>query len=144
MTTHTAKSTFNVASWTETLISDIDGTGTTAGDAYYPSRGITRVDATYAFAGDLEGTATIASLITYKEGPAPVLGFTRFEGSIGGHEGTLVFCEIGTQDAGSVSTELKIVAGMGTGGLENMTGTATIDLSGHSEDGYDFVLEYEL
>lgn len=39
---------------------------------------------------------------------------------------------------------MEIVPGLGTGGLENMTGTAHIDLAGHSDDGYDFTLEYEL
>ncbi|MDQ3156604.1 MAG: DUF3224 domain-containing protein [Actinomycetota bacterium] len=144
MTTQKAEATFTVANWTESLITDIDGTGITAGDAYYPHRGVTQVLATYAYTGDIDGTGTVASLITYMEGPAPVLGFERFEGSIGGHEGSCVFRQIGDQDAGSVTVRIEIIPGLGTGALENMTGTADLAIAGESEDGYGVTLEYEL
>ena len=41
--TYTNKTTgrFNIASWKEAAYVDIDGKGTTMGDAYYPERGLT-------------------------------------------------------------------------------------------------------
>jgi hypothetical protein len=33
---------------------------------------------------------------------------------------------------------------MGTGGLETLAGEAELAIAGHSEDGYDLVLSYEI
>jgi hypothetical protein len=33
---------------------------------------------------------------------------------------------------------------MGTGGLETLAGEAELAIAGHSEDGYDLVLNYEI
>ena len=51
---------------------------------------------------------------------------------------------IGTQDAGSVSARLEVVPGMGTGGLEGLRGEAELTIAGHSDDGYEIVLRYDL
>jgi len=141
---HKAACRFDVASWSESLVSDIDGEGTTAGDAYYPSRGLTRAQVSYTYRGDIEGTGRLVYLIAYKADAAPVLGLERFEGSIGGHEGTCVFRHVGSQDQGSVAGHLEVVPGMGTGGLENLRGEADLSISGPSQDGYDLVLAYDL
>jgi hypothetical protein len=141
---HKATCTFDVASWSESLVSDIDGEGITAGDAYYPSRGLTRAEVAYTYRGDIEGTGTLVYLIAYKADAAPVLGLERFEGSIGGHEGTCVFRHVGSQDQGSVSGHVEVVPGMGTGGLEHLRGEADLAISGPSEDGYGLVLAYDI
>lgn len=142
---HTATATFNVASWSESLVADIDGEGlTTDAGAYYPNRGVNRAEVAYTYTGDIEGTGTLAYLIAYKDGAAPVLGLERFEGSIAGHEGTCVFQHIGTQDKGSVSVRLEVVPGMGTGGLETLRGEAELSIAGHSDDGYPLVLDFDI
>jgi hypothetical protein len=144
--TYSKKATcrFDVASWTETLVCDIDGTGTTAGEAYYPDRGFTRTETVYTYRGDVEGTGTAAGLIAYHAGAAPILALERFEGSIDGHEGSCVFRHVGVQDKGSVTDHLDVVAGMGTGGLETLRGEAELSIGGHSDDGYELVLAYDL
>jgi Protein of unknown function (DUF3224) len=144
--THTHKATgrFTVASWSETLVTDIDGEGTTAGDLYYPNRGVNRAEVGYTYTGDIEGTSTMVYLIAYKADAAPVLGLERFEGSIGGHEGTCVFRHVGTQDSGSVSARVEVVPGMGTGGLETLRGEADLALAGHSDDGYELALSFTI
>ena len=142
--THQAKATFEVASWSEELVTDIDGEGITSGDAYYPNRGVTRASVGYAYTGDIDGTSALTYLIAYKADAAPVLGLERFEGSIGGHEGSCVFRHIGEQDKGSVTARIEVVAGMGTGGLENLRGEAELSIAGHSDDGYRLVLSYDL
>jgi hypothetical protein len=142
--THKASGKFNVASWEETLVSDIDGEGTTVGDAYYPSRGLTRTQVRYTYAGDIEGSSEVVYLIAYKSDAAPVLGMERFQGSVGGHEGTCVFRHVGSQDRGSVSGHLEVVPGMGTGGLESLRGEADLAIAGHSDDGYDLTLSYDI
>jgi hypothetical protein len=141
---HKASGSFDVASWSEDVVVDIDGEGITAGDNYYPRRGITKAEVSYAYTGDVEGTSTLVYLIAYKTDAAPVLGLEAFEGSIGGHEGTCVFRHLGSQDAGSVSARIEVVPGMGTGGLETLRGEADLAIAGHSDDGYPFVLSYDI
>lgn len=141
---HEATCRFNVASWSESLVTDIDGEGTTAGDAYYPNRGVTRTEVGYTYTGEMEGSSKLVYLIAYKADAAPVLGLERFEGSIGGHEGTCVFLHIGNQDQGSVSARIEVVPGMGTGGLENLRGEADLSIGGHSDAGYELVLAYDI
>lgn len=141
---HKANGRFEVASWSETLVTDIDGTGTTVGETYYPGRGLTRAEVCYAYTGDIEGTGEVVYLIAYHAEAAPVLGFERFTGSIAGHEGTCVFRHAGSQDKGSVSGHIEVVPGMGTGGLETLRGTADLNITGHSETGYDLTLTFDV
>ena len=75
--TYTKKATcrFDVKSWTEQAYVDIDeGEGTTAGETYYPRRGLTDAEVGYTYTGDVEGTSTLHYLIAYKADAAPVLG----------------------------------------------------------------------
>jgi hypothetical protein len=111
---------------------------------YYPKRGLTHAQVGYTYTGDVEGGSTLAYLIAYKPDGAPVLGMERFTGSIDGHEGSCVFLHTGGQDAGSVTAHLEVVPGMGTGGLEGLRGEAELRIAGHSEDGYELVLSYDL
>lgn len=141
---HKANCRFHVASWSESLVTDIDGEGVTAGDAYYPNRGVTQTAVSYSYTGDIEGTSTLVYLIAYKPDAAPVLGLERFQGSIGGHEGSCVFQHIGSQDQGSVSARIEVVPGMGTGRLATLRGEADLSITGHSDAGYELVLSYEL
>ncbi|AII10261.1 uncharacterized protein DUF3224 [Rhodococcus wratislaviensis] len=141
---HIARGKFSIASWSESVIVDIDGEGTTAGDAYYPTRGANRATVAYSYSGDIEGTSTVVYLIAYKADAAPVLGFERFEGSIGGHDGTCVFQHIGSQDQGSVSARIEVVPGMGTGGLIDLRGGADLSIAGPGDSGYEFVLSYDV
>jgi hypothetical protein len=142
--THKAACRFDVSSWTEQVYADIDGQGTTSGDVYYPRRGLTRAEVGYTYKGDLEGSSSLVYLIAYKGDAAPVLGLERFEGSVDGHEGSFVMRHVGEQDAGSVRAHLEVVPGMGTGGLETLRGEADLVIAGHSEDGYELVLRYDL
>lgn len=145
--TYSKKATcrFDVASWKEQVHVDIDeGEGTTSGDMYYPKRGLTVTDVEYTYRGEIEGSSTQRGLIAYKPDAAPVLSLEYFTGSVDGQEGTCVFMQTGSQDAGSVSTHLEVVPGMGTGGLQGLRGEAELRIAGHSDDGYELVLSYDL
>lgn len=141
---HTTTATFTVSAWDENVIVDIDGDGQDVNGVTYPKRGFSRADVGYTYSGAIEGSSVLAYLISYRPGAAPVTGFERFEGSVDGHDGSLVFQHVGEHDADGVRATLTIVEGMGTGGLETMTGEATVDLSGHSDDGYEIALTYDL
>jgi hypothetical protein len=149
MNTHdyTRKATcrFTVAAWKESVYADIDEEGTTVGELYYPARGLTVAEVGYTYTGDLEGTGALRYLIAYMpDAAAPVLGLERFTGSVDGHEGSCVLRHTGSQDAGSVAARIEVVPWMGTGGLERLRGEAELLIAGHSEDGYELVLSYEL
>lgn len=142
---HKAVCRFEPTAWAEQVLADVDGTGTTRGDAYYPDRGLTRVESAYRYTGAVEGSSAMTYLIAYKAGDAaPVVGFERFEGSVDGHVGSFVLRHSGEQDAGSVRTRLEVVPGMGTGELAALRGEADLVIAGHSEDGYELVLRYDL
>jgi hypothetical protein len=140
-----AEATFQVVSWSEELICDIDGTGTRATpEMYYPDRGINRARVRYAWSGDLEGSSEVDYLISYTGGAAPTLGFQRFIGSLAGHDGSFVCVQTGEHDAEGVREHLRIVQGLGTGALASLRGEAHLTLAGHSDDGYHLVLAYDL
>jgi hypothetical protein len=142
---HKATCRFDVGSWREKAYVDIDeGQGTTSGDMYYPQRGLTLAEVGYTYRGDVEGSSVQRCLIAYKADAAPVLSLEHFTGSVHGNEGTCVFMQTGTQDAGSVTTRLEVVPGMGTGGLEGLRGEAELRIAGHSDDGYELMLSYDL
>lgn len=142
--TRTASARFRVSAWDEKVELDIDGEGTTRGEAYYPNRGITRAAVGYTYTGDLEGTSTVSYVFAYNGGEAPILGLERFTGSIGGQEGSCVLRHVGVHDASSVTARLEVVAGMGTGGLEGLRGEADLRVEGHAPDGYPIELRYDL
>lgn len=50
----------------------------------------------------------------------------------------------GDQDADGVRATLQVVEGMGTGGLGSITGEASVEIAGHSDDGYAITLTYDL
>ena len=140
----TAACRFTVASWSEDLLVDIDGEGTKAGDAYYPNRGFSRAEVSYKYTGALDATSTLTYLIAYRPEGGPVVGFEQVTGSLDGHDGSFVLRHTGSQDAGSVTARLEVVPGMGTGGLESLRGEADLRIAGHSEDGYELELRYDL
>jgi hypothetical protein len=141
---HTASCRFRVASWEESVVVDIDGDGTRAGEAYYPTRGFSRAAVAYTYTGDVEGSSTLAYVIAYRPGDAPTLGLEHLTGSVNGHQGSLVLVHTGAHDAEGVREHLEILPGMGTGALQGITGEAELRLAGHSGDGYELVLHYDL
>lgn len=123
---------------------NIDGESTEISGVEYPSRGFSVAKVSYTYTGELEGTSTGVYLISYRDGAAPISGFERVEGSIGGHDGSFVLQHSGDHDATGVRGRMQIVEGLGTGALEGIRGEGTVELAGHSDDGYPISLEYDL
>jgi hypothetical protein len=141
---HKATCRFQVSSWDEKVLTDIDGEGTTYGEVYYPKRGISHAVVGYTYSGEVEGRSQMVYLLGYRGGDDVVLGLERFTGSVDGHEGSCVFQHTGSHDSSRVRAHLQVVPGMGTGGLENLRGEAELLIEGHGEDGYELVLHYDL
>jgi hypothetical protein len=149
MTTYIHKATcrFTVSSWEEEVYADIDGTGAAhrgSGDMHHPDRGLSRAQVSYCYTGDLEGTSTLVYLLGYRGGDDLVMGLERFEGSVAGHEGSFVLRHEAVHDSASVHGRVTVVPGMGTGALERLRGEAELTIAGHSEEGYELVLSYDV
>jgi hypothetical protein len=134
-----ATSRFRVASWEEDVVTDIAGTGATP-----PERGIAEARVSYTYTGDLEGTSTLRYLLAYRGGDDVVLGLERVEGTLAGRTGSFVLRHEAVHGAGAVRGTLTVVPGMGTGELADLRGEAELTLAGHSDDGYELVLSYDL
>lgn len=144
--THTATATFQVASWSEEKIYTVDDRTVEISGVAYPAHGFSRAEVTYTYDGDaITGRGQLAYLIAYIENAkAPTVGFQAFEGTIDGHEGSLVLAHNGTHDASGVHERLDIVVGLGTGGLAAMRGHAVIEIAGHSDTGYPVTFHYTM
>lgn len=143
--THTAIGKFTVTSWDEKTVYQADDETIEMGGAHYPARGFTSATVEYAYTGDVAGRGVESSLISYNgEHAAPTLGFLAFEGSIDGHEGSVVLRATGEHAGMHVTGRLEIVEGLGTGGLANARGYAELEIAGHSDDGYPITFHYTL
>ena len=144
-TTHTATGTFTVTGWDERTVYQIGDETVEMGGMSFPARGFTRAEVSYRFDGAVSGTATESSLISYiGDERAPTMSFVAFEGTLDGHDGTLVLQSAGDHHGMDVTARLDIVAGLGTGGLENARGHAEYRLAGHSDDGYPITFHYRM
>lgn len=141
---HKAVTRFQVSSWAETTLVDIDGVGTQHGDVYTPTRGLSRVEAGYTYTGGLEGTSTMVYLLAYHPGSPPAFGLEHVTGSLEGHEGSFVLQHVGEHDAEAVTVHVQVVPGMGTGDLVDLRGEGQLRIAGHSDSGYELVLHYSL
>jgi hypothetical protein len=90
--------------------------------ADYPK--LARVSTGSTYTGDLAGSATGESIMTYVgEATVAYTGYERFTGSIGGRTGTAVFRVDGTFTDGTADSAVEVVTGSGTGELSGLTGT---------------------
>jgi hypothetical protein len=134
------------SSWEESVVADIDGTGTTKNDTYYPDRGITSAKVGYNYTGDIEGSGEASYYFAYRDskaGHADIIGYERFAGTIGDLTGTCVFKHTGKYEDGAVTAHVEVLPGLGTEGLTDLEGSADISMAGAPpEDGYEFTLSY--
>jgi hypothetical protein len=139
---------FMPSSWDESVVTDIDGTGTTKNGTYYPDRGITSAKIGYTYTGEVEGAGEVSFLFAYRDskaGHADIIGYERFTGKIGDHEGSCVFKHVGKYEDGAVSAHVEVLPGLGTDGLTDLTGSADVSMAGSPTDGgFEFTLSYEV
>ncbi|SER07274.1 DUF3224 domain-containing protein [Microlunatus flavus] len=92
--------------------------------------GAARFDFTKQWVGDLEGTGRgfMLSAGSPAAGSAGYVAQEVFEGRINGRQGALVFHQFGRMVAGSASQWYEIAPGSGTGELEGIGGTLSIEV----------------
>jgi len=127
-----AIASFANTAWEETPYAEIDA-----------GRKLTRVRATFAYTGDLEGEGTVEYLMAYApDGTGSFVGLERITGQIGDRPGSFVAQHTGIFDPKSVSTRWQIVSGLGAGALEGLTGGGNLTLEGHGPYPFDFEFQF--
>ena len=127
-----AEGTFIVTSWEEDTYQELDGKAK-----------LTRANVTYRLSGDIEGDATWAALMYYRDdGTAEYTGLQHVTGRIGGREGTCVMVADGGFADGAARGTWRVIPGSGTGALAGLRGSGTSVAT--SEPPGTFTLDYEL
>jgi Protein of unknown function (DUF3224) len=122
--------TFTSKAWEETPYTEMDA-----------GRKLTRVHAVFTYEGDIEGEGTVDYLMAYSpDGTGNFVGLERIVGRIGDHSGSFVAQHTGVFDLKAVHTHWDFVPGLGTEGLEGITGSGELKLEGHGP--YPFTFEY--
>jgi hypothetical protein len=95
------------------------------------------------FRGDLNGSSLGQMLAagTAVKGSAGYVAIERVTGTLGGRDGTFFLQHTGTMDRGRPSLSITVVPDSGTGGLEGLRGTMTIDVAGGA---HSYRFEYTL
>lgn len=121
MTTE-ATCTFQITGWDEKTYEEI-GSGAK----------LTQAKVTLSYEGAIEGTSSIDYLMSYTvDGTASFVGLERVSGAIDGKSGTFVMQHVGSFSDGVARSAWTIVAGSGTGDLQNLRGNGNY-VAGHGE-----------
>lgn len=138
MPTHTASSTFSVASFTPTAWSPEIATGLPTGHAHLVKE----------FTGAIEGRALTQFSYAYEESShtGTYLALESFDGLVDGLPGALNVVHSSTIEGGltgpSASDFFKIVPGSGTRALSGITGTGALWVD--ADGTHHFRLDYDL
>jgi hypothetical protein len=130
MTTH-ASGTFDVKLNPQSSEEDADGTG------------LGRLSIDKQFHGDLEATSKgeMLSAGTSVKGSAGYVAIERVRGTLEGRTGTFILQHSGTMTRGAPQLTITVVPDSGTGGLEEISGTMTINIvNGKHFYEFDYVL----
>jgi hypothetical protein len=96
------------------------------------------------FHGDLEGTS-LGQMLTGMgsvKGSAGYVAIERVTGTLHGRQGSFILQHTGVMDRGSTRLTITVVPDSGTGDLQGLAGTMTIDIGSGGTHAY--VLSYTL
>jgi hypothetical protein len=130
MKTH-ASGPFDVKLNPQSSEEDADGTG------------LGRLSIDKQFHGDLEATSKgeMLSAGTSVKGSAGYVAIERVRGTLQGRTGTFILQHSGTMTRGAPQLAISVVPDSGTGGLEEISGTMTINIvNGKHFYEFDYVL----
>ena len=112
-------------------------------DDYADVTALARMTIDKEFRGELEGTSKgqMLSAATPIRNSAGYVAIERVTGTLQGRAGTFILQHSGTMNRGAPTLVVSIVPDSGTGALEGINGTMTIDLSGGK---HAYTLDYTL
>ncbi|MGH9186569.1 MAG: DUF3224 domain-containing protein [Acidimicrobiales bacterium] len=126
-----ARGSFEVTSWDEEPYEELEG-----------GRKLTRASVRQAYTGDINGDASVQSLMSYREdGTAHFVGLQRINGTVADRSGSFVVESMGEFDGEVARGTWSVVAGSATGGLEGLHGTGSFEAPSGGE--HSFELDYE-
>ncbi len=87
---------------------------------------LAQADSPASFTGDLQGSSTVRTLLTYPTSAAPsFVALQAFEGTVLSKSGSVVLQQLGTFKNNAAHVELSVVPGSGTGELEGVSGSGS-------------------
>ena len=105
--------------------------------------GLGRMSIDKRFLGDLEATSR-GEMLSFRsgvEGSAGYVAIERVSGTLHGRRGTFVLQHSGTMDRGQPGLSVTVVPDSGTGELEGLSGTMTIEIvEGRHLYGFEYAL----
>jgi len=118
-TIQTSAGTFTFTSWDEQPVSETEG-----------GAKLTRATVENRFSGTIEGTSTVAYVMSYQpDGTAVFEGYEQITGSVDGRSGSFVLQHTGRVTNADSPTDFvvsciwRVVAGSGTGELTGLSGS---------------------
>ena len=106
-------------------------------------RKLTRATVTKTYEGALQGEGTMEYVMAYADtARATFVGIERFEGSLDGRSGSFVMKDVGRFEDGVAASWFEILPGSGTGDLQGIRGSATVDAV--KADTQTMTLDYDL
>ena len=122
---------FDLTRWDEEVYDDTDGVK------------LQTVSLAKTFEGGICGTSTARLLQAFSpDGSAAYVGIERVVAEVDGRKGTFVLRHSAVGSAAGGSMSVDVVPGSGTGDLEGLSGTFTIERSPEGEHTYAF--DYDL
>lgn len=114
-----AKGTYTVKKWDESTYQQIT-----------PEKKMTKASVEYSFTGEINGKGLVEYLMFYSHSDpkdshnssASYIGLIYFDGTVSGKSGTFVLEDIGTFEAGSAKSKLRIANDSGTAQLKGIHG----------------------
>ena len=89
---------------------------------------LTRAVVTHELLGGIEGEASVAYLMGYREdNTASFVGLVRVTGAIGERSGSFVMQDVGTFENGAAKGRWTIVPGTSTGDFQGISGEGSFD-----------------
>ncbi len=131
--TKQATGQFSIKSWDEKPYSEAEGEAK-----------LTHASVTQDYAGDIQGTGTLAYLMAYApDGTAHFTGLELVRGSLHGRSGSFVLHHSGMFQEGVAASDFSVVEGSATGELAGLRGTGQYAAK-HGESAVSVTLNYEL
>ncbi|HET8640367.1 MAG TPA: DUF3224 domain-containing protein [Pseudonocardiaceae bacterium] len=128
----TVRGEFEIASWDESTYQELDG-----------ERKLTRASVKQRFSGGIEGSGSVEWLMCYgMDGTARFVGMQYVNGSLDGHQGSVVFETVGDFDGKRAKGLWVVVDGSGTGDLTGLRGEGEFEAPMGANP--TFMIEYDI
>ena len=129
--THQVAGAFSLTNWDESTYQHLGGESK-----------LTKVTIGQQFAGEFDAAGEWHGHMFYRpDGTAEYAGIQRFEGTLGGLQGSFVADSWGAFDGSEATSKWRIIVGSGTDELAGITGSGTSAAPSGSEGSYSLTYD---